>query len=298
MFCFFIFVLIGTLFCPIEIKQDAVLHEESEFVAFLRVKNEINTIEACLNSIDKVFDRIVIIHSDEPDDGSIEVMNKWCEKRSYCEIHEYPYMVISQHDPRMKGKVKPENTLASYYNFGLTFFKPNDWVVKVDGDQIYIKEKLKQTFEKIKNETKENDNDNFAFFVKGWNTLIWNKSLVLKSEMPIMGSDLDQFIIKRKYIPNFIQGRYWERSVLSNSIFVEFNDPIFFHFQDNCYKEFNSFSTSELAISKITPLNEEQISSYKKYILPLLIQTKSPYKRLRLRKYLLQSKYQRLTKNT
>ena len=65
--------------------------------AYLRVKIEIKTIEACLNSIDGIFDKIVIIHSNEPDDGSIELMNRWCAARNYCEIHEYPYRGIPSH---------------------------------------------------------------------------------------------------------------------------------------------------------------------------------------------------------
>lgn len=48
----------------------------AKFAAFVRVKDEINTVIPCLNSIDGLFDKIVIIHSNEPDDGSVKAMRK------------------------------------------------------------------------------------------------------------------------------------------------------------------------------------------------------------------------------
>lgn len=90
-FCFSILVLfIGALTFWYNINQKP--EKMKQIVsAYLMVKNEIKTVEACLNSIDGIFDRIVIIHSNEKDDGSIELMNKWCDMRDYCEIHEYLY---------------------------------------------------------------------------------------------------------------------------------------------------------------------------------------------------------------
>ncbi|MBQ3034818.1 MAG: hypothetical protein IJD25_02065, partial [Alphaproteobacteria bacterium] len=101
----------------------------AKVAAFLRVKDEIKTIEPCLNSIDGVFDKVVIIHSNEKDDGSIAFMNEWCSKRKECEIHEYPHAVVPSHDKRYKSKVPFENTLVAYNNFGLSFFEPEEWVV-------------------------------------------------------------------------------------------------------------------------------------------------------------------------
>ena len=45
-----------------------------KIAAYIRVKNEIKTIIPCLDSIDGLFDKIVIIHSNEPDDGSVAAM--------------------------------------------------------------------------------------------------------------------------------------------------------------------------------------------------------------------------------
>ncbi len=59
-------------------------------------------------------------------------------KRKKCEIYEYPYAVVPPHHHQSHHEVKTENTLAAYYNFGLTFFESEEWVVKIDADQIYI----------------------------------------------------------------------------------------------------------------------------------------------------------------
>lgn len=190
--------------------QTKIQETEQKVSAFLRVKNEIKTIEACLNSIDGVFDRIVIIHSNERDDGSIALMNKWCAKRRYCEIYEYPYYVIPAHDERYNTKnFNPQNSLAAYYNFGLSKFEPEEWVVKIDGDQVYFKEKLKAAITKIK---RENTNEKFhAYGIQGYNTVIRGQKLVFMSNK--INGGADSFIIKRKMISKFIQNRFYENLI-------------------------------------------------------------------------------------
>ena len=79
--------------------------QEEVIAAFVRVKNEINTIEACLNSIEGVFDKIVIIYVDEPDDGTVAFVKKWCDKRKECIHSAYPYTVFPSHDKVYRGGV-------------------------------------------------------------------------------------------------------------------------------------------------------------------------------------------------
>lgn len=281
----FIFVIGSLLFSRFFYhgqKEISNLNPDYKFSAFLRVKNEINTIEACLNSIETVFDRIVIIHSNEKDDGTNALMAKWCAKRVHCEIHEYPYEVIPQHDPRLKGRVDPKNTLAAYYNFGLGFFHPEEWIVKIDADQIYMTEKLKQALGKIKSKIKENDR--YHFFLTGWDTFVKKDELVLNKERPLKGIDKDQFIVKQKYLYFFKQGEFWEKGVFEKLKHVVFFEPVFFHFADKKYMEndYKYIRTDDLSPSFIKPLNKRQIKEYNKYILPLLIKTNSPFKNLKL----------------
>ena len=74
----------------------------TKIAAFVRVKNEINTVIPCLNSIDGLFDKIVIIHSNEPDGGSVKAMRKWCKWRFNCHIYEYPHAVYPAHTTNQK----------------------------------------------------------------------------------------------------------------------------------------------------------------------------------------------------
>ena len=187
---------------------------EFSAVAYLRVKDEIKTIEACLNSIDGVFDRIVIIHSNEKDDGSIAFMNDWCQQRSSCEIHEYPHAVIPSHDKKYNESVPYENTLAAYNEFGLQFFSPKEWVVKIDADKVYLTERLKEFVTMIK--LPENDGKHFS--LKGYNTFPYKDYLVKYRSIPINGLNGDSYVIQRKNFLKFSQNSYFER--------VKFDDKV------------------------------------------------------------------------
>ena len=172
------------------------LSEKEKVSAFLRVKDEIKTIEACLNSIDGVFDRIVIIHSNEKDDGSVAVMKKWCAQRSECEIHEYPHKVIPSHDKQYRQGVAYENTLAAYNNFGLNFFEPEEWVVKIDADQVYIKDRLTEYVNFVRTQGE----DNVKYFFIGYNSFAWNNYFVKYAAPQMNGKAGDSYFVKRKNI--------------------------------------------------------------------------------------------------
>ncbi len=75
--CLFFFLCIISFY----ILKCYVDNTKVKVAAFIRIKNEINTIEACLNSIKDVFDKIVIIHSNEPDDGMNKLAHQWYEKK-------------------------------------------------------------------------------------------------------------------------------------------------------------------------------------------------------------------------
>ncbi|MBR4927463.1 MAG: hypothetical protein IKY98_03960 [Alphaproteobacteria bacterium] len=202
-FVFTLFFIIGFVFEIVSFQQSST----AKFAAFIRVKDEIKTVIPCLNSIDGLFDKIVIIHSNEPDDGSVKAMNKWCNKRSYCHIYEYPHTVYGSHTANQK-EIKYENSLASYYNFGLDKFDPEEYVVKIDADQIYIKPHLKETLDLIRKKDKENDF--ISYGMKGYNTYPYKGKLVKYKSTPKNGGD-DSFIIKRKYMENFYNATYFEK---------------------------------------------------------------------------------------
>ena len=256
-------------------------HEASEkqtVSAFLRVKNEIKTIEACLNSIDGVFDKIVIIHSNEKDDGSVAFMNKWCSKRKECEIHEYPFAVVPSHDQRYVQKTVPyENTLAAYNNFGLKFFEPEEWVVKIDGDQVYIKDRLEKAVAFIK--TKANPGKGYGLC--GYNTFNWKGYFVKFKNTPINGKGGDSFIVKRKYISDFYQMRNFEAiSLKTNDRTHVLKEPVWFHFMKSLKLRGVIRKTDDASVDEVAFLDEDEKRLFNENILPYL--ENSPYRGLKL----------------
>lgn len=267
-FCFLLFFLPSIVFAS----------TPERVCAFLRVKNEIKTIEACLDSIDGVFDRIVIIHSNESDDGSISLMNKWCAERSYCEIHEYPYPVLpSHHEKYKKGTYNSENSLASYYNFGLQFFEPEDWVVKIDGDQVYLKNELKKFVQPFR-EGKMDSTKKYG--LKGYNSFVRKNELVLFKGRTINGG-WDNFFVKRKYIEPFEQKRYYESNVISVPNGYLFR-PVWFHFMKSLKSKGVEQSNDQVSLDEIQYLSSKEKELFETNIRPLL--KNSPYYQIRIPK--------------
>ena len=269
---FLFFIVISSCYSGIALGEFSAPQEKIS--AFLRVKDEIKTIEACLNSIDGVFDRIVIIHSIEKDDGSIALMRKWCKDRSYCEIYEYPYEVIPSHDARYARRVLHENTLAAYYNFGLTFFEPEEWVVKIDGDQVYIKKELQKFVQMIR----EINAENLVLFMKGYNSFVRKGQLVLQKDIPINGLDKDHFAIKRKNLLPFKQGKFWEKFSLKDKQALNFSyysNEVWFHFKKGIKTNFTFIKNDDVKKRDILPLDEKAQRLFNMEIRPLL--KNSPY---------------------
>lgn len=241
--------------------------------AFLRVKNEIKTIEACLESIDGIFDRIVIVHSNEPDDGSVAFMNEWCAARPYCEIHEYPYRVIPPHDKEYQTQAyKNENTLAAYNNFGLQFFEPEEWVVKIDGDQVYLTDRLKEFVRPFK-EGKMNEKK--MYYLRGYNSFVRNNELVLFRKGPINGARRDSFFIKRKYIKPFVQTQYYELMRQDLSDYGDASPLMWFHFMKSLKAGGIIRNNEQATMDEVQYLSSEQKELFEKDVRPLL--KNSPY---------------------
>lgn len=275
-FIFIIFFIVGFIF------KTLMLHHASDvqFAAFVRVKDEIKTVIPCLTSIDGLFDKIVIIHSNEPDDGSVEAMNEWCDKRSYCHIYEYPHAVYGSHTANQQ-KIKYENSLAGYYNFGLEKFEPEEYVVKIDADQIYITPHLKETLNLIRQKDKEND---FVLYgIKGYNTYPYKGKLVKYKPSSLNGGS-DAFIIKRKYIENFYNSTYYEK--LKTATMIRYHIIPFpahwFHFMKKLKSNGIIRPTDGATSADIEYLSDTEKKEFEQYIRPLLKKSNSPYKNLSL----------------
>ncbi len=116
--------------------------------AFIRVHNEIATIEACLQSIVPVIKKGVIAYhkhrEGDVDDGTIEYIKNFCQDNKGFILYEYPYEVFPGGDSRYLKEVKVENRLDTYYNAVFDHIPEGEWFLKIDADHIYDTEKLKQ----------------------------------------------------------------------------------------------------------------------------------------------------------
>ncbi len=107
--------------------------------AFIRVKNEIVTLEESLFSMLPAIQRGVIGFND-CDDGSKEVILEFCKKfPSFIPI-SYPYEVILEDCPSLWHQ------FYHCCNYTLSFIPKNEWVVKIDCDHIYDAKKLYKSF--------------------------------------------------------------------------------------------------------------------------------------------------------
>lgn len=111
--------------------------------AYIRVKNEIDTLQASLDSIVGGIKRGVIVYN-ECNDGSEEVIKNFCKKHQGFICVEYPYEVLGVEHLKQEREYK--KTLPEFYNFALSFIPKNEWFIKIDCDQIYDSEKLQKSF--------------------------------------------------------------------------------------------------------------------------------------------------------
>lgn len=128
-------------------RKSAPLHYDKmvEPWAFMRVHNERRTLKATLDSIDGVIHKGVIAHHGCTD-GSEKIIHEFCKTHPGFIEYEYPYEVVPAHDPRYKGEVPYENTLAAYYEAVLSHIPKGEWFIKVDGDLVFFKDPLKYSF--------------------------------------------------------------------------------------------------------------------------------------------------------
>lgn len=114
--------------------------------AFIRVKDEKTTLRASLNSILPVIHKGVIAYNDCTD-GSDTIIEQFCQANPGFIPYHYPFSVEPASSKRYeRGEVREENTLAAYYNAVLEVIPKNEWIIKIDVDQIYFPKILEHSF--------------------------------------------------------------------------------------------------------------------------------------------------------
>lgn len=114
--------------------------------AFIRVKNERTTLLASLNSILPVIHKGVIAYNDCTD-GSDKIIEKFCSENPGFIPFRYPYYVEPSGSQKYAtDELDYKNTLAGYYNAALKIIPKNEWLIKIDVDQIYFASILEHSF--------------------------------------------------------------------------------------------------------------------------------------------------------
>lgn len=275
---FTIFIICGLGF----LLSFYVRHEPEKVAAFVRVKNEINTIEACLKSIERVFDRIVIIYVDEPDDGTVAFVKKWCDAREKCFHYAYPYSVLPSHHEKYQTGFDDKNSLAAYTNFGVEKFEPEEWIVKLDADQIYLTDELKKFVSTIKRNHHHQKNVTEGYALTGYNTFEWKGYFVQYKKGLFNGAGGDALAVKRKNMQDFIQMSLYEHLRLTGIDVIHYwPKPVWFHYMKSLKSQGNVRLREEATDDEIHFLSQKDIQVYKTKAEPFL-PSYSAYQKLRL----------------
>ncbi|MWV68831.1 beta-1,4-N-acetylgalactosaminyltransferase [Helicobacter saguini] len=228
--------------------------------AWVRVKNEIHTIKACLESILPAFQRGVIGYND-CDDGSEEFILDFCRKYPSFIPIKYPYSVTLKDPPTMQNK------LYFYLTYIEKFIPEDEWILKIDCDHIHDAAKLYKSFylihdhqscifygrihiHKFDNELYIQKYDN-GFIIEGGDQLLiqrkhwWHiEDLVSdKGEVVAMSKDkwkkseLDDFLAKEKMYKN------QEFGMIANMDFIYYTEINNWHFP--YIKDFRANKASE-----------------------------------------------------
>lgn len=143
--------------------------------AFIRVCNERETLRQSLDSIVGAISRGVIVYN-ECTDGSEEIIKEFCSKHKGFICVEFPYQVAQCHCSKEEFSAK--KTLADYYNFALSFIPQGEWLIKIDSDQLYDSQKLKESFKLVRS------TQDIVFYFR-LNLHCFDNLLYLNREMPI-----------------------------------------------------------------------------------------------------------------
>lgn len=134
----------GDLFITENLQKLYAWRKPIKPYAFIRVHNEIKTIDASLNSILSCL-RGGVIGFNSCTDGSKEYILDFCKKHPQFIPAEYPYDLFPACDARYKEDNLDENLrLDSYYNFVWSKLPKNEWIIKVDVDHIWEAENLQK----------------------------------------------------------------------------------------------------------------------------------------------------------
>lgn len=175
--------------------------------AFIRVKNEIKTIDACLQSILPVIKKGVIgyhlLPKGEIDDGTEKYILDFCKKNPGFIPYKHPYIVYPPCDNKYRNlsSLEIENRIDSYSQAVLDLIPDEDWLIKIDCDHVYNTELLRQLMYLPKN---DQDIITLPIFNLHWKN---NRIYVIKNKG--LSNNEDMWLLKKHNIKfYFVSGGY------------------------------------------------------------------------------------------
>lgn len=169
--------------------------------AFIRVKNEITTIDSSLKSILPIIKKGVIGYNDCTD-GSEEYILQFCKENPGFIPVKYPYSIYPPHHEVYKSDGEEEKKLAGYYNYVLSFIPKNEWIIKIDCDHVYDTAKLKKLFYLPKK-------DNDYIVLSRLNVHVINDEVYFIGKNPLV-ENKDFFLLKNKNL-NFRNRKWYDK---------------------------------------------------------------------------------------
>lgn len=180
-----------------EFLNSLVNSRECGVSGLMRVNNEEKTVRQSIESVINVVDELVIIYHNCVD-NTIEILEELSIKYTKISLFEYTQYVIPANSGGYVEGFNPCHSLANYYNYGLSKCKYN-WFLKIDADQIYFEDELKDLF---------NNRQPLNYYcMVGFNVTVDNNnniSVGSYDSVPINGHHGDHFLTEIKIDSRFI----------------------------------------------------------------------------------------------
>lgn len=255
-------------------------------IGFLRVMDEENTVLSCLESVEDFLDKIVIIYA-QNNDCTIELIEEYIKKsgnKNKYVLKKYKYDIITQSSKDYYKEYKYENSLAAYYEFGFEICKKlakwrNGFIVKIDADQIYLKNAYKK-LEKILHKEKYL----YCHRTYGYDGHIQEGEIYkigyLRNKYGLNGGE-DHIVI-----PNSLTGFvYFTMYIDKYKAYEVLNYSSFMHkikggLTNICWFHFDKKSINMPPPPLYKELTTEQYDLYTREVFPLFVKYKSKYQYL------------------
>lgn len=147
-------------------------------------------------------------------------------------------------------------------------------MVKIDADQLYLTDKLKEMVSFVQS----NKDENVFYGIRGFNTFVVDNRVV-KFALGSINGGADSFIIKRKNVIGFNQKIYHEITGFKNGLRYQPIEGLFwFHFMKSLKAGGNIRQPEEARADERQSLTLEEKGLFDRHVRPLLRQTSSPYR--------------------